>query len=539
MKLKSIVTCNLLLSFRMLALAAFAGVLGLGFADRAFAVEVRTVALSGDAAPGSAFAFSQFSPPIINGSNQAAFTGAFEDNQASNITGYWSEGSGSLAAVAIEGQSAPSTALNFGEFDDPNNRIYLNENGQAAFQQRLSDFNTSAIFSETGAGNSLVKVIAGGDPAPGTTDPNRVFQPFLGTIGGFNDAGSIAMQGAMPPTGAPPGNFASTGIWSQGGGPLDKVAEVGDAAPGGGTFTSVVDFPVPSFNNNGHVAFRGATTGGPSQGIYNDVSGSLARLVASGDAAPGGGTFALFNTTTSINNADNIAFGGILSGSVADGIWVSRGGGIDKVAVEGDLAPGGGGAVFGTGALGIESGFIGLDASGNAAFTSWLSDGTRGLFSEGLGGLHAVAISGDVAPDSGGATYLGVLRWTINSLGQTTFIAQLSDNTDAIFAEDTSGVLHRIVGQGELLEVAPGDFREILTLGFQGLDGSFARFGNNYSSGFNDEGAIGFYASLFDEENGDTQGVFVTTSPVPEPSTLVLLALGSLFLLWRRRRKHG
>ncbi len=535
MKLNSIMTRNLFVWFR--ALAMFAVLLGWEFTDPAFAVEVRTVALSGDAAPGSGFSYSQFSPPIINGSNQAAFTGAFADNQANNITGFWSEGSGSLAAVAIEGQAAPGTALNFDDFNDPNNRIYLNENGQAAFQQRLSNFNTSAIFSETGPGNSLAKVIAGGDPAPGTTDPNRVFQPFLGTIGGFNDAGQTAMQGGMPPTGAPPGNFPSTGIWSEGGGPLDKIAEVGDGAPGGGIFTSSVDFPIPSFNNNGHVAFQGATASGFTQGIYDNVSGSLARLVGSGDAAPGGGTFALFNTTTSINDANDIAFSGILSGSVADGIWVSRGGGIQKIAVEGDVAPGGGGAVFGTGALGIESGFIGLDASGDAAFTSWLSDGTRGLFSEGLGGLHAVAISGNVAPDSGGATYLGVLRWTINDLGQTAFLAQLSDNTDAIFAEDGAGVLHRIVGQGELLEVAPGDFREILTLGFQGLDGSFARYGNNYSSGFNHDGTIGFYASLFDDGNGDTQGVFLTTSPVPEPSTLVLLALGSLFLLWRRRRR--
>jgi hypothetical protein len=538
MKLRHIVIRNLLIPRRALLLAALIGCLSGGFADRATAVDVRTVALYGDAAPGSGFNFSQLSAPIINGNNQAAFTGAFADDQANNITGFWSEGSGSLAHVAIEGQPAPSTALNFGDFDDANNRIYLNENGQAAFQQRLSNFNTSAIFSQTGAGDSLVKVIAGGDPAPGTNDPNRVFQQFLGTIGGFNDAGQIAMQGAMPPTVAPPGNFASTGIWSQGGGPLDKVAEVGDAAPGGGTFTSVVDFPIPSFNNNGHVAFRGATTGGPGQGIYHDVSGSLARLVAAGEAAPGGGTFALFNTTTSINSADDIAFSGILSGSVADGIWVSRGGGIDKVAVEGDLAPGGGGAVFGTGALGIESSFIGLDAAGNAAFTSWLSNGTRGLFSEGLGGLHPVAISGNVAPNSGGATFLGILRWSINDLGQTAFIGQLSNGTNAIFAEDSLGVLHRVVGEGELLEVAPGDFRQIQTLSFQGIDGSIFRFGNNYSSGFNDEGIIGFYATMFDELNGDTQGVFVTTTAVPEPSTLVLLALGSLFLLWRRRR-HG
>ena len=160
--------------------------------------------------------------------------------------------------------------------------------------------------------------------------------------------------------------------------------------PGGGIFTSGVDFPIPSFNNNGHVAFQGATASGFTQGIYDNVSGSLARLVGSGDAAPGGGTFALFHTTTSINNADNIAFSGILSGSVADGIWVARGGGIDKVAVEGDVAPGGGGAIFGTGAWASSprpSGWM----RPATRHSRQVSDGTRGLFSEGLGGLHAVA----------------------------------------------------------------------------------------------------------------------------------------------------
>ncbi len=495
------------------------------------AVDVRTVTLSDAAAPGTSFNYSYLSAPIINNSDQAAFIGGIDDNDFSS--GLWSEGSGSLAKVALQGEAAPGTALNFGDFSDPNVRFYLNNSGQAAFQQDLSDFNTAGLFSETGIGNAVQKVAAGGDPAPGTTDPNRVFQPFFGTTGGFNDSGQATFMGDMPPTAAPPGNFPSTGVWSQGSGSLAKVAEEGDGAPGtAGIFNA---FATPAINNAGHIAMVGGITGGSSgEGVWTDSSGSLSKVVASGDLAPGGGTFSiLFNDTTAINNSDDIVFSArLVGGTVPDGIWVARGGGIDKVAVEGDLAPGGGGAVFGTGGTGINSTTLGIDAAGDAAFTAYLSDGRLGLYSESFGGLHAVALTGDVAPDTGGLTFIGIVRWTINENGQTAFLAQLSDFSEAIFAQDQSGVLHEVVAEGQSLEVAPGDFRQIEFLSFHGLDGSDAGHENNFSSGFSDDGSVGFAASFLD----GSSGVFVTQL-VPEPSSLVLMGIGIVAVLWGYRRR--
>ncbi len=200
------------------------------------------------------------------------------------------------------------------------------------------------------------------------------------------------------------------------------------------------------------------------------------------------------------------------------------------MAVEGDLAPGGGGATFRTAGTGIEPAILGLDDNGGAAFTAYLSDGRRGLFTEGFGPLDAVALSGDSAPDTGGLTYLNVVRWAINGNGEAAFLAQLSDFSDAIFGQDEFGALHRIVGDGDMLEVAPGDFRQIEFLTFQGLDGSAFGHLNNVSSGFGDDGRIAFEASFLD---GST-GVFVT-SVVPEPSTLLLLVVGAIALLWRFR----
>lgn len=499
-------------------------------ASTAMAVDVRTVTLTGATAPGTQLEFFQLSAPVINNSNVVAFTGLVA-NGPTNTSGLWSEGLGALANVGLEGQPAPGTALNFGEFDDPNTQIYLNNNGQAAVELRLSDFNHAAIFSQTGAGNALRKVALGGDPAPGATDPNRVFQPFLGPIGGFNDAGQSAFQSGMPPTAVPPGNFPSTGVWSEGSGSLTRIAEAAMAAPGGGVFAANVDFAAPAINGAGSVAFVGTTSNGAAEAVYTNLSGSLARVVGTGNAAPGGGTFSsIFHSTVALNDAGNIAFSAALNVTVADGIWVVRNGGIQKVAVEGDVAPGGGGAVFGAGSPGINTGFIGLDAAGDAAFYATLSNAQRGLFSEGLGGLHGVGLSGTVAPDTGGLLFQNVIDWTINSAGQTAFIAQLSDSSHAIFAEDANGVLHEIVGEGQMLEVAPGDFRQIVVLNFQGINGSSSRFGNNTASGFSADGHTGFFATFAD----GSSGVFVTALPVPEPATWTLIALGAAMLVGRR-----
>ncbi len=494
------------------------------------AVPVRTVALSSDPAPGASANFIVFQAPFINGNGQAAFVGVMDDLDATD--GLWSEGGGSLAKVALQTDAAPGTSLSLGSFQDANIKLYLNDAGQAAFGKTLSDFNTGGAFSQTGAGNALRKIAAGGDAAPGTNDPTRLYQTGFGAMGGFNNSGRAAFHASMPPTAGPPGNFASSGTWSEGSGTLNKLAEVGDSAPG--TAAVFDQFRIPAINNGGHAAFVAAiTSGGAGEGVWTNRSGSLARLVGNGDSAPGGGTFSiLFNDTVAINDTGDIVFSAnLVGGTVPDGIWVARNGGIEKVVLEGDVAPGSGGHVYGTAALGIESAFLGLDANGNAAFTSYLDDGRRGLFSEGLGALHAVALSGDVAPGTGGLTYQGVLKWTLNESGQTAFIAQLSNFTDAIFAEDILGTVHKIVLPGDMLEVAPGDFREVAQLSFLGLDGSAGVLGNNVTSGFGANGDLAFMAEFTD----GSSGVFVTT--VPELASWSLMAAGCMLWPFCHRRR--
>src|SRR5262245_54272258 len=76
--------------------------------------QVRTVALTGQQAPGTASgaAYSGFFLPVINNAGQTAFNAALSGSgvTGSNYIGMWSEGSGSLALAVREGSQAPGTA---------------------------------------------------------------------------------------------------------------------------------------------------------------------------------------------------------------------------------------------------------------------------------------------------------------------------------------------------------------------------------------------------------------------------------------------
>ena len=500
------------------------------FATHASFASVRTVALTDDIAPGTVFNFDGFAAPVLNNNGIVAFSAELNDDNEFP-TGIWSEGSGSLQKVALNGEIAPGAGAL--EFAGLGGSLFFNGAGKTAFFDELSDFATQGVWSENG---SLQNVALTGGSAPGTSVP-RVFQFF--NLGGFDNSSRTAFRAS---TLVPPASSPSSGIWSEGSGSLGMVAEVGisGTVPGltDGQFTA---FDVPVINNNGAVAFA-ATANSPTtptgDGVWTNASGNtlgtLTRVAGEGQAAPGGGTFSiLFGQTVALNDAGNVAFSAkLVGGSIPDGIWVSRNSTVERVTLEGETAPDTGGATF----TDIETATLGIDASGGVAFTANLSNGERGLFSESSGSLQPVAVTGDTAPDSGGLTILGIVRWAINSDGQAAFLAQLSDfATDVIFAQDESGVLQRIVATGDLLEVAPGDFREVESLTFLGLDGSLSMNGNGQSSGINDNNQIAFQAQFIgDDANPEgSSGVFVTA--IPEPITAAgVLATAGLLLLRRR-----
>ena len=123
----------------------------------------------------------------------------------------------------------------------------------------------------------------------------------------------------------------------------------------------------------------------------------------------------------------------------------------------------------------------------------------------------------------------------LNSVSQVAFRAFLSGNSvngandSGIWAVDRAGLIRLIAREGDSLEVTPGNFRTIASIGFLGGTGN----GEGGVSGFNDVGQLAFQASFTD----GTSGIFVSNLvAIPEPATWIMLMLGlQAILFWRNR----
>lgn len=493
---------------------------------------LRTVALSGQVAPGTAVTFDEFITPAIGAGGHVAFraslAGAGVD--PSNQFGVWSYNGGAGGLLARGGGAAGSGAT-FIDFDAPT----LNASGQAAFMGYLAGGGAGVWTHD---GGSLTSVVRRGDAALGTAGKFEVFLRLFG----FNDAGDVAVRGSATVLG--PGAIESIeGIWSTAhGGSLQPVARKGGPAPGTGSFYAgpfAVGSPV--LNAQGHAAFYGFLGGGGAthmndEGIWRQTSGGVELVVREGELAPGLGPDVRFggrnfDAAPAINAAGDVAFLSTLTGpGVApnrQAIWSRASGGpLRLVARSGGAAPG------------TSHTFLQFDedpiinSQGHVAFSAFLTgvvDG-NGLWSEGPGGgLELVVREGDAAPATD-ALFTGIHKNSIalNARGQIAFVGALAGgavngtNDLGLWAQDLTGDLRKIVREGDFLDVDDGpaiDLRRVQSFLFEGGSGN----GDGRRSGFNDAGQVTFAARFTD----GTQGVFVSTAVVPEPAAAILAALAA------------
>jgi hypothetical protein len=342
------------------------------------------VVAAGDTAPNSSTKFSCVTlnsgpPSPLNASGQVAFTspspfgpplpcslscinpgvigvnGAFLYSPGGTI--------GEIAAAndTLPGQTQATSFV-------PDLSVPVNSAGQAAFGAELGTTSQGFYLRN---GDATQKVIANGDPVPGTSDSFG----FPHYIAGLTDSGNLAFTAAT--------SAAADGLFlAPAGGAIQTLALDGGAAPGtsGGAFSLVQPPPVTppgtftvgtnflknfaAINGESDVAFGASITGGSADSGYFRVlqngpnAGTLQPVVLQGQAAPGGGTF---NTISSINTIPvlsnrgaNFALGpdGALafvnpftsaSGFIEQGMFVARpDGSLLKVAAPGDFLPGGG-----------------------------------------------------------------------------------------------------------------------------------------------------------------------------------------------------
>src|SRR2546426_395002 len=139
---------------------------------------------------------------------------------------------------------------------------------------------------------------------------------------------------------------------------IRRVVATGQAAPGGGAFDrfSVESLPIVApINGKGQVAFFATVLRGRAgEGFFLATGKQIAKVAAEGDPAPGGGVFSGFgrHPIPALNEAGELAFAAAISGARAvEGIFVASPRRVRAVALAGGAA------------LGIPSGtFASVDA---------------------------------------------------------------------------------------------------------------------------------------------------------------------------------
>ncbi len=518
---------------------------------RAGSPTLRTVALSGDSAPGTAASFADLAYVVVNTHGQAVLHAHLTGNSDGPCDefgdpppdqGVWSEATGVLALVAARGDHAPGTdpMVTFNAFDAP----LLNDDGQSAFLAFLTGMeadgdcanadNNVGVWS--GGSGDLGLVAIAGSPAPGTPEGVTFNNVAMVRV---NGAGQAAVSAFLNGVGVDPSN--SRGIWSEGLGSLALLARGGSQAPGTDRGVNFDWFGSgsPVINVLGQTAFRGALVGPGvddtnSYGLWADTSGAVVLVVRAGSPAPGAGDDVVFSWLGSphLNDTGNIAFLSSLAGAGVSasndlGMWSDTSGALTLIARTGSSAPGTAGTFS-------DLGDPAFNGTGRIAFRGFTAPGVSGIWSEGPGALALVARVGDSAPGTrAGINFAGFGHPAFNDAGHTAFWAVLSgpgvngSNDTGLWAESPSGELTLIVREGDPLEVAPGDIRTMTWLSL--VTGS-AQGGR--STGFNDAGQIAFGSSFTDGSSGGFVGSFCSIADLTGDCRVGIEDLLQLLAAW-------
>jgi hypothetical protein len=342
-----------------------------------------------------------------------------------------------LRAVARTGDAAPGGGT-FDRFGQETLPVVapVNRRGEVAFFARLIRGGADeGIFLRRGG--RVVTVAREGDRVPG-----------VGRLAGFgkhptpslNDGGTVVFAAAVAEGRAVEGIFA----WSAG--RLRAVATTGSPAPGMPGVLAGLDAPVVSAR--GDVVFMATIRRGREsiEAILASSGAGLRKIVAQGDPAPGGGTFAAFGPPA-LNNRGRVAFAAVVEGKgVPGGIFVATGDRVEMVVGAGEETPIGG--IFAK-----FSERIGLNDRGLIAFHGMLKFAPveAAIFAAEDGKVRAVSRLGDAAPGGGTIVHFGL--WpAVGSGRDVAFAASIEGGATPVailLADETQ--LTQVVAIGDAL----------------------------------------------------------------------------------------
>ncbi len=464
-------------------------------------VVIRTVALSGQQAPGLASGVSFFDPTF-----ETAFPAPpLIDERDGNVIAH--------AFLAGPGISiAPGTG------------------------------NARSIWRETRVdGQQVLELLARqGDQAPGTSAVFEAFPSLFSAPSLAMDDGHTAFRGLLR---AIPSGF---GVWGNQSGANELLMLAGQPAPGlpGVFFGQAVGinpnpFAAPLVNASGQtlqgifLAGQGVTPDN-DESLWSDRSASLQLVLREGDPAPG--TDAVFGAspesfspgglrTFVFNDESRIALHGNLRGEGItflndDGIWVEDASGLQLVALEGQPAPGTP-WTFGEGGVGDTFNRPVFNNPGKVAFRAGLSPGSISfsnatLWSDRAGSLSMVAGPGVDLPDAPPGGVGGASFYSLTDKNAIAFVGGFALPAPGEVFPDDSGIWHDFGGQMTLAvksgDPVPGEAAGVVF-------GSLAEFDGRDLFKLAPTGHIGFRAEL--EGPGITAGLNSTSYFIVSPDAQV------------------
>jgi hypothetical protein len=343
-----------------------------------------------------------------------------------------------LRRVAATGDAAPGGGV-FDRFGTESMPIVapVNARGDVAFFSTLGRAGTDEGLFLWSRGR-VTAVAREGDRVPG-----------VGRLSGFgkHPAPGLGDDGTVVFAAAIAGGRSVEGIFAAQNGRVRPVALSGAAAPGiaSGVLAAL---DAPTINAKGDIAFLATVRRGREsiEALLVSSRGRLQKIVAQGDAAPAGGTFAGFGPPA-LNRDGVVAFGAAVEGkAVPGGIFVSSAGRLRMVLGAGDETPIGG--IFAK-----FSERLGLSDTGTIAFHGLLKAApvAAGIFAIEDGRARVIAQLGDPAPGGGRFSNFGL--WpAVSATGSIGFAASVDDGPSPIVIVRTGrDGLRRVVGVGDSL----------------------------------------------------------------------------------------
>lgn len=322
--------------------------------DCCTAIEFRTVALEGQAAPGTlaGVTFNQFFAPSLNKSGKVSFSAFLTGNgvNTTNVQGIWSDRFGDLSMIVRKGDQVPSEPANT-KFDRFGFTPLLNDRGHIAFNSLITGIEPNiATFHGiwTAMDNGITKVARINESvlsAPSGT----VFQNFRDRLL-FNNEDTIGFTstlfrpGDIPPDYLPDNYDAAFSATPGSTSVIAGLTTNFPNLPPGTTFYSATSVALNDIGRSlVYVLFeRNGVPDSNYGGLFLGEAGSLQLVARSEGLAPGftgSVSFANPDRPSALSNAGRVAFGGTLSGADSggtnwtgeQGIWSDRGGSLTLI----------------------------------------------------------------------------------------------------------------------------------------------------------------------------------------------------------------